>query len=368
MSTATARVGVDREATRPFESFGEQLAAIIDAGTPLGSVDPRLYHHNRIYGAATGGSQGDPASGGFVVAPSFAEEIWDGLNADTDNLLNFVDTYPVVGESMSLNANAETSRANGSRWGGVESYWINEADQLPSSLPKFRDVKVEPQELAVLVYLTNKLLRHAPATLEQYVRRTAVRECGFKATDAIIRGTGAGTPLGLLNSGSLVTVAKESGQAAATIEQPNISKMWARLHPNARKTAVWLYNPNCEEQLDSLWVEVPNNAGSDTVGGVSALIHNQTLRTLKGRPMIAHEACSTLGTEGDLILWSPPSYVAGVRQDVDSQLSMHIRFNHAESALRVIFEVDGQPWLAEAIAPFKGSDELSTHVSLATRA
>lgn len=369
MTTATiARVTRDREAEAPFTSFGEQIQAIIDAGTPhSGPVDKRLLHHNRIYGAATGMSQGDPSSGGFVVAPQFSDVIWDGLNSDEDNLLNRVDAYPVEGESVTIHANAETSRANGSRWGGVESYWISEADQLTGTKPTFRNVTLEPQELAVLVYLTDKLRRNAPATLEQYLTRTAIRESGFKVSEAIVRGTGAGKPLGLLNSGSLVTVAKESGQAAATIVHENISKMWARMHPNARRSAIWLHNPNIEGELDNLFVAVQNVAGSENVGGITAGQYDQERRTIKGRPLVPCESCSTLGTEGDLILWSPMSYVAGVRTGVDTQFSIHLRFLHAESAMRVIFEADGQPWLASAITPNQGTDTLTTHVSLATR-
>lgn len=50
-------------------------------------------------------------------------------------------------------------------------------------------------------------------------------EFGFKVDDAIINGTGAGMPVGILNSKALVTVPKEPGQAAGTITVQNIVNM-----------------------------------------------------------------------------------------------------------------------------------------------
>ena len=57
-----------------------------------------------------------------------------------------------------------------------------------------------------------------------------------------------------------------------------------------------------------------------------------------------------------------------MRGSVRSDISMHLRFDYAESAFRFMWEADGQPWLASALTPFKGSNTLSTFVSLATRA
>jgi HK97 family phage major capsid protein len=145
------------------------------------------------------------------------------------------------------------SRATGSRYGGVQGYWINEADQITKSKPKFRQVRVEPQELAVLVYLTDKLLQNSSAAaLDRYVTTAAGDEINFLVGDSLVNGTGAGQPLGVMNAPCLITVNKETSQAAATFQQENVSKMWARMHPRWRQSAVWLMNVDCEPQLDTL--------------------------------------------------------------------------------------------------------------------
>lgn len=341
-----------------WKSMGEFTSAVYSFGTGKG-VDDRLTK------APTGAHMSQGVDGGFLVPPSFSQTIWDGLNASPDNLLARTDSYSVTGESLTFNANAETSRVDGSRYGGIRGYWIAEADQITSSRPKWRQIKLEPKQLAVLVYATDKLLNNATA-LEQYITRAATDEIQFKVGDAIINGTGAGQPLGILNASCVVSVAKETGQAAATILFQNVIKMWARLHPKARSRAAWYYNVACEPQLAQMSIGV-GTAGQPVYlppGGLSA----SPYATLLGRPMIPIEYAAALGTAGDLVLADLGFYASGTRNGLNSAMSMHLKFDYAETALRFIFEVDGQPWLASALTPYKGADTLSPFVTLATRA
>lgn len=355
-------------AEKRWPTFGHFCTAVMEAMTPGGIRDPRLdgFVPSKQAGA-TGGSQGVPAEGGYPINPQFSSTIWDGLNNDPMSLYGRTDQYTIEGESLTFHANAETSRANGSRYGGVLGYWIAEADQITKSKPKFRDLRLEPRELAVLIYQTDKSLRRNPMALGQFVERVSREEIMFLIGDAIVNGDGAKKPLGLLNSPSLITVSKETGQSAATVVAENISKMYARLHPRMRDGAVWLYNVEIEPQLDQL------NYAIGTSGQLVYMppggLREEPMAMLKGKPMIPIEYCAALGTLGDLILVNLGAYATGVepgavRQDV----SMHLRFDYAEQAFRAMFAVDGQPWLASALTPFKGSDTLGSHVALATRA
>jgi HK97 family phage major capsid protein len=354
--------GHDREVDKPFASFGEQLLAVRAAQTPGASVTDK-----RLFAAATGMNQAVPSEGGFMVAPQFVSEVWDGMQADPNNLLGMTDQYTVEGDQLVLNANAETSRATGSRFGGIQGYWINEADQITKSKPKLRQVKVEPQELAVLVYVTEKLLNNA-AALSKYVGRAAGSEISFMVGDAIVNGTGAGQPKGLLSAGCKITVNKETSQPTLTFYKANANKMWARLHPRSRANAVWLMNVDVEPTLDDFNTLVKNVAGSENVGGIPSSIYNAEKNTLKGRPIIFTEFNQSLTTEGDVILTDLSAYLTGIRAGgVREAMSMHVRFEYAETAFRFMFAVDGQPWLSSAITPYKGSNTLSSIVTLQAR-
>lgn len=361
-TVSAVTVGVQRETQKPFENFGAQLQSIMTAYQPGGSVDPRLF------AAASGMSQGVPAEGGFLVAPEFSTSIWESMSGSPGAILPLTDNYTVTGESITFNADAETSRVAGSRRGGVQGYWMAEAAQYTGSKPKFRQVRIEPQDLGVFVYLTDKLIANSAVALQQYVSRCAADEITTMTTEAIVNGDGVGKPKGILSdSGIYVQVSKESSQAADTINQKNVSKMWARLHPKLRQNAVWLHNVDIEAELDNLSTVVKNVAGTENVGGYSNHVFDPQARTLKGRPLIACESCPTLGDVGDLILWAPQAYLTGTRGGVKEAMSIHLRFDYNESAFRFLFSVDGQPWHKSAITPLKGSNTLSSIVVLEAR-
>lgn len=350
----------DRTVEKPWETNTSFFDAVRVASR--GVIDPRLFA-----GTATGLSQQVPSEGGFLVPPQMSTEIWNGMSLSPYNLLGLTDSYTVTGDSLTFNANAETSRVQGSLYGGVRAYWISEADQYTGSKPKFRQLKLEPQELVALTYCTDKLLQNSGPALAQYIQRAASDAIMHLINQAIIEGTGAGQPTGLLVSPCVVSVAKETNQAAATIVQENVSKMWARLHPLARQTAVWLHNVDIEPQLDFLSTVVKNVAGTENVGGYANKVFDSERRTLKGRPLVPAEFCATLGTVGDVILVDLQKYATGVRGALDTAMSMHVRFEYAETAFRFKFAVDGQTWLGAPITPAKGSNTLTTVVTLATR-
>jgi HK97 family phage major capsid protein len=186
----------------------------------------------------------------------------------------------------------------------------------------------------------------------------------FAVEDAVIEGTGAGQPLGILNAGCLVSVAKETGQAATTIISENIIKMWARLHPSFKKNAVWLINPDVGPQLDHLTIP----AGTGGVKPDYIMYGADGTWRIKGKPVIEVEYASTLGTVGDIILADFSQYYLATKGGVQAASSAHVRFLYDEMTFRFSYRVDGQPKFASALTPLKGSNTLAPFVVVATRA
>jgi HK97 family phage major capsid protein len=362
-ASPAVRVGAQRETQAPWANAGEFYAAVHRAHPQVNghAVDPRLF------AAATGLNQGVGSEGGFTVPSQMSTTIWDGMSQDPEALLPRTDNYTVQGESLEFLANAETARTRGSLKGGMRAYWINEADQLTKSKPAFRKVRIEPQQLGALVYVTDKLMKNSPVALEQYVSRGAQEAITFEVNDALFRGDGVGKPKGYINGGCKIQVSKETSQAAATVNQYNVSKMWARLHPQSRANAIWMINADVEPALDTLSTVVTNVAGTENVGGYQNKVWDAERRTLKGRPVVVSEFCETLGTAGDIVLVDWSSYLTGTRGQVESAMSMHVRFEYLEQAFRFVFEVDGQPWMDSAITPYKGANTQSPIITLQTR-
>jgi HK97 family phage major capsid protein len=224
------------------------------------------------------------------------------------------------------------------------------------------------QKLVGLCYATDELLDDASA-LESVIRQGFSDEFGFLLDDSIINGTGAGQPLGILNSGCLVSVGKQTGQKAATIVAENVIGMYSRLFAQSRPNAVWLINQNIEPQLFTMSLAV--GTGGIPIYMPAGGLSGAPYATLFGRPVIAIEQAATLGTQGDIILADLANgYILAEKGGIKSDMSIHVRFVYDESVFRFVMRVDGQPVRASALTPYKGgaSYTQSHFVTLDTRA
>ena len=180
-----------------FASDGEFYQAVMRAGSPGGIVDPRLTTR-----AASGLSESVPSDGGFLVESEMANEILKNV-WDTGVILPRVSKVTLGGNAtgMKFNGMDETSRADGSRAGGIRAYWAAEAAEKTASKPKFRQIELSLNKLIGLCYATDELLEDANA-LAATITEGFKRRVRFQAHRCHHqRFTGAGQPLGILNSG-----------------------------------------------------------------------------------------------------------------------------------------------------------------------
>jgi len=340
---------------RKFKSFGEQLAAVYRAATPGGKIDDRLSTR-----AASGLNQTTPSDGGFLVEKDFVKELLK-LTYETGILASRVKRIPISARSNGLKINAvdESSREDGSRWGGIQAFWEDEAGRLSESRPKFRQMELQLKKLTGLCYATDELLEDTVA-LESVISEGFAEEFGFKIDHAILSGDGDGKPLGIMKSGALVVVPKETGQTAkVTVE--NITKMWSRLKARNRKNALWFINQELEPYLMTLRLD--GHPVYLPAGGLS----EKPFATMLGRPVIALEQCNAAGEQGDIVLADISQYVMIDKGGLKAATSIHVRFLYDENVFRFIYRVDGKPKWEKPTKPFKGTATVSPYVTLARR-
>lgn len=341
-------------------AFGEFLQAVVAAGTPGGTVDPRLFQ-----AGPTGLNTGVASDGGFLVRTDFSTMLLDGGYSEAV-LAPRCTRIPIGADADSLEAPIvdQTSRANGSRWGGVRVYRRAEADTVTASKPKFGEWEVRLEDLMAICYATDRSLKDA-VSLGAIMYQSFIEEFAFKVDDEIVRGTGVGECEGILNAAATVSVSKETGQAAATIVMENIVKMYARMFSRSRSKAAWFYNQDIEPQLPQL------NLAAGTAGYPVYLPPNglagAPLATLYGHPLIPIEHAATLGTVGDLMLLDLSQYVLIDKGGIEQAESIHVRFLYGEKTFRWMYRINGRPKWKSALTPFKGTNTLSPFITLATR-
>ncbi|MFL6314796.1 MAG: phage major capsid protein [Terriglobales bacterium] len=371
-----------------FESMGEQLMAVARYTQSNGeNRDPRLvavgsqkyvklvaeglikggFPENKAMAAAAGLNESTPAEGGFLVQGDLAEGILQRTYETGEILSQMPEPIEISSSSnrTSINAIDESSRANGSRFGGVQVFWSNEAAAITATKPKFRRLELILNKLTGLCYATDEMLADA-AVMNSVINNVFPLEFSFRIEDAIFNGLGGGQPIGFLQSPSLITVAAEAAQPTATIVSANVLKMWSRCWGRSRKTALWCIDQSIEPQLYSMTV--------GTGGGATAVVYmppgglsSSPYGTLFGRPVIPTEYNAALGTAGDITLFDPSQIAFARKGLMQAATSMHVNFTTDEMAFRFIMRLDAQPTWNKPLTPKNGGNTLSPFVTLAAR-
>jgi HK97 family phage major capsid protein len=345
-----------------FTSMGEFATAVRGAIVNPSNIDTRLTN-----AATTYGSEGVGADGGFVVPPEWRAEIMKNVDAE-DGMLASTDVQTISGNSITYPIDESPAWASS---GGIRAYWDGEANTMTQSKPALKDLTVKTHRLTALVPVTEELQQDAPA-MSTYITGKAGEVIAFKLNDAIINGTGAGQPLGIMNAPCKVTVTKESSQTNGTIHGRNVLKMMARMPASSFKRSVWLVNQDCLPQMGGLAMDVTKADGTAAGAGIlymqpQGLANQSAFGSILGRPVVVTEACATIGTEGDIILADMSKYLSVVKGGLKTDYSIHLWFDQAINAFRFILRMNGQPWLSAAIARKNGSNTLSHFITLQTR-
>lgn len=358
--TQSRRLEVEPRATKGnhgFRNLGEFANAV--RGAKGVNVDPRLIKN----APTTYSTEGVGADGGYAVPPDFRTEIMEKVMGE-ESLIGRTDQMTTTGNSITFPKDETTPWQSS---GGILAYWESEASQLTQSKVALESSTLKTNKLTALVPVSEELLEDAPS-LDGYLRRKVPQKFDYKLQNALLEGTGAGEPLGILNAGCTVSIAKESGQSADTLVFANIVNMWSRMYAPCRSRAVWHINQDVEPQLLQMTLEgtsssVPAYMPANGLAG-------SPYATLMGRPVIPLQGCNTLGDKGDIYLCDWSQYLTvvkagGIRTDV----SIHLYFDYDMTAFRFVMRVTGQPWWRTYITPASGSTNyLSCFVTLDARA
>lgn len=317
--------------------------------------------------AGTGQIQGIGSEGGFLLQSETSIDLMThGFNNSA--ILPKCQRRTLTGsESLEIVGIDETSRADGSRGGGVRVYTDAELSQMTSSMTKFEKIKLAPERLTGLYYASDKILMNA-TFLGQEMRQLFSEEFAFKGQDLVMEGTGAGQALGIKNADCKISIAKEDGQDADTIMTENVLKMYERFYLRGGAGSVcWVSNRNCFVELFTMKYDVGT-------GGEMAKLYQPPGTPGVGGTMLGYsvefiEQAESLGDAGDIWLCDWSQYVCVDYGDINEASSIHFKFDYAQTTFRFVYYFDGQPRMVSAITPFKGSSStVSPFVRIAERA
>lgn len=311
--------------------------------------------------ALTTGTEGD-----FIIPVEYAAGILD-FGDESNNFMSMCQKYPLSGNSFSLAYFKSKTRTSANFYGGVVSYWVEEGNAPTASGMQFGKINFRLHDLALLIAATNDMIEDAPMAVGGIINTAFQKRIAYDLENVFLNGNGVGQPLGVLNSGALVTQAKKTSQSSNTIVSENLIAMRNRLPNESKRNAVWIYSPDVATEIQNCKV-----GASDAPAFIPAgtLNNDNGLDRILGRPAYESEHMSvSLGTTKDLLLVDPTQYGVAYKGTFTPQVesSAHLYFDSNQTAFRLVYRIDGQPLWDTYITPAAGSITKSPIVVLATR-
>ena len=343
----------DRAADDELYGFGSaaEFGRAVHAASVGGYVDQRLF------GAAPDATMRETGSAeGYLVPPAMRDAIWEHV-FDDEGIVQLFDPEPTSSNAVTFIADEDAPWGDG----GVVARWRAEAQKMEPSKFAQGERTTKLNDLYAFVLATEELLEDAPL-LESRITKRAGQAIQWEAGEALLFGDGTGKPLGALKGNSVVTVAKDSGQAAGTITLKNIANMYAAaINPQG---AFWLMSAALLPQLIEL-----NMGGNLIWTPPSTGITGAPGGYLLGRPIRYSEHAEAPGSVGDISLLNPQGYHAITKSSgVKFASSIHLFFDYNIRAFRWTFRLGGQPIMSKPLAAAKGGLQRSYAVTLAERA
>lgn len=357
---------ISEDPNKGFKTPREFLNTVIAAGVAyanqnVSEIDGRLKFLAAGSDEARGNS--DPY-GGFLVPVGFTPELLK-VQPEADPMGSLTTKVPMQLPVIKIPARTDKDHTS-SVSGGLTVTRKPETVSGTSSQLTMEQVVLTAHNLFGLSYVTEELLTDSPLSFAAILETGFNDQFVYKLINERLFGTGNGEFLGVMNSPALVSIAKETGQAAATILYENILKMRARSW--GYQNAIWIANHDCVPQL-ALMNQAVGSSGYPVFQPGTRLGQNNLdiPDQLLGRPIIFSEYTKTVGTTGDIVLVNWSQYLEGTYQPMQSMESVHVRFVNHERTFKFWLRNAGQPWWKSALTVNQGSNSLSPYVALASR-
>ncbi len=353
-----------------FVNFADYATAVfkdeVFRGQPA-KQDKRLMVYQEK-AAGEGLEEGTDSEGGFLIPEEFRAELLT-MAVEKSELMARCMQIPMAVNTIGIPYIKDTTRATGTIHGGVRLYWVDEEGTKTKSKPSFGKITMVLHKLAGLCYASDEILQDSPITLQPLLTNAFTDAFAWTMDGVLLNGTGGAQPLGVLVAPAVISITKETGQAADTIMFENIIKMYARMPARNKANAVWLANEDTFPQLASMSYPV-GTSGIPVwlpAGGVSGKPYD----TLMGKPLLRCEHCPKLGDAGDISFLDWSQYLLGQKRGagagIQTASSMHFKFDTDEMAFRFVFRVDGQPWWPSEMTPRKSDSTISPYIKIAAR-
>jgi len=292
------------------------------------------------------GSQtmGEGSEGGYLVPTQFSDQI---LTVSPDEAVIRPRANVFTGGEADFKIPA-LKYSDNNMYAGASVTWIDEGDVKPQTDVEFKQITLQPYEIAAHVEVTDKLLRNANM-VEQVVRNQLRGALIDAEEDAFLTGNGVGKPRGVIGSDPAIGVTREDDNK---VQYDDLVNMFARFRG---RRGVWIANRGV---LPQLMTEVKDGDGR--------ILWQPNARdgqpgSIFGLPVVMSDHSPDMNQTGSLVLADLSYYLIKDGVGVAIAASPHMKFTNNITIIKAFKTVDGKPWLS---GPLPTSYETSPFVQL----
>jgi HK97 family phage major capsid protein len=303
-------------------------------------------------------TEGVPSDGGVLVPTQTSEKIHN-VSLENEIVMPRCFVQPMKSNEIKIPA-MNIGDHSSSLFGGFTASYTAEAGTIDEHSPKVRSMDLQAKKLTGLLRFSSELATDIPGGEGQIIDICG-KGLSWYRDKAFLKGIGAGEPLGIMNAGCTIAVAKEPGQHK-TIAYENLTSMMSRMFSGSFGNSVWICHQSTIPQLLQLTIAIGTGGSFIPVmtqanGGFEILT----------RPVIFTEKTEKLGDRGDIILADFSQYVVGLRSEMRFDMSIHVHFTTDELLARLIERHDGQPLWNAPLTLEDGTTTVSPFVTLEAR-
>lgn len=321
---------------KTVKSFGDFLLAIYRRDSKRLAT---IYGSTKDAGDATKDLSIDTgALGGYLVPQEYTARLLQ-VSAMQSAITSRVQTVPVGSESGTYPAldhfftptagSGQTADA-----GRLTAATTAAGATLTETQPRFTDLTWRVNKIGGFVEVENELIADSPFAIEQLLTGLFGVAIAAKNERNILRGTGAGEPIGLLRADCAIGITPASNNLFAYIDALN---MLARFKA-AGGSPVWIIHP-------SIWPDI----GRFEVGTGGAVYQSNVQAglgaPLLGAPILQSEHLPQADSSGCVILADLNAYLFFLRSQLSIAYSEHAAFTADKGTWRFTQRNDGKPWL-----------------------
>ena len=315
-----------------IKSFGDFLVAIKRGD------EKRL---SGIYGSVKDLGEGSGAAGGFLVPEEYSMNLLQ-VAAVQNQIYGRVQHVPVTRESGTYPAldqyfsptagSGQTAFA-----GGVKGTFTAPGATFTETEPSFSKLSWRLNKVGGITEVENELIEDSPFAIEALLRGLFAVAIAARNERNILRGSGVGEPLGILNCEAAVGV---DDATTGDFKWDDVASMYSRFK-SVGGSPVWVIHP-------SVWPKIMKMTNGSTAVW-QANMQGAPANLLNGYPILVSEHMNQIDNTGSVLLADLSGYLFFEKSGLSIAYSDQVGFSRDVGTWRFRQRNDGRSWLLDAI-------------------